>query len=347
MSTAASRRPLYRRHELNIRTQYAELKERAMHTARLLPGSPGVLAQRAGSGRAYWYRVFQEASGKQAEDYICRADERDRRQAVLDEIEESKWVQTQVRNLRKLSFQVADKSVARVLVELYNAQLLRAGLCVVGTLGYMAWLNELGVLVSTAQTQDLDFGTPLDLKLAASRSFLEIMQDTRLGFTAVPGLAPAEGSSSVKRPGPGGLRVDVLTTGQETGRSIELPTLQWSAQTVEHFDYLLGDVRDAAVMAGTHCIPVRIPAVDRFVWHKLFSSIVRRSFPEKALKDRTQALLLAAVLCEDDADQLLDSADTLPKRLRDVLVEKKEVLLTAARDHEPTVSVLQRVLGRS
>ena len=59
-----------------------------------------------------------------------------------------------VRDLRKLEFQVAEKTVARVLVELHNTGLIASGLVLVGTLGYMAWLNEFGAKAVTARTQD-------------------------------------------------------------------------------------------------------------------------------------------------------------------------------------------------
>jgi hypothetical protein len=47
-------------------------------------------------------------------------------------------VQEQVRALRWLGFQVADKDVARVLVELHNTRLFAAGLVVVGTLALLS-----------------------------------------------------------------------------------------------------------------------------------------------------------------------------------------------------------------
>lgn len=56
--------------------------------------------------------------------------------------------------MRKLGFQVADKDVARVLVELHNKGLFAGGLLIVGTLAYMAWLNELGASAISSRTQD-------------------------------------------------------------------------------------------------------------------------------------------------------------------------------------------------
>ena len=49
---------LFREHELAFRTQYAELKERTLAAGDLLPGTPGSLALRSGTGYPYWYRVL-------------------------------------------------------------------------------------------------------------------------------------------------------------------------------------------------------------------------------------------------------------------------------------------------
>lgn len=339
--------PPHRLHELAFRTQYAELKERARATNFLLPGTPGTLVKRSGTGRTYWYRAYQEASGKQAEDLICRDADEERYAQAADEVQFAKWMAIQVRNLRKLEFQVADKSVARVLVELHNAKLLDAGLCVVGTLGYMAWLNDLGVRAVTARTQDIDLAARQNLKLAAPTSFLEVLAGTKLGFHPIPGLSPAAKSTSVKLAGAEGLRVDVLTSGAQTGMSVVLPGLHWHAQTVEHYDYLLHDTREAAVLAGGHCIPVHLPAPERFVWHKLFSSIVRKNFPEKALKDRRQATVLAAVLTDQDEDALADSAVDLPSSMQKVLSSSRNRLSKSLDEHPPTQQAVNRALTRN
>lgn len=336
--------PLFRLHELAFRTQYAELKERARSTPQLLPGTPGTLVKRSATGRSYWYRAYQGPAGKQVEDLVCRDTDEVRYAQACDELEFAKWVTTQVRDLRKLEFQVADKAVAHVLVELHNAGLLAAGLCVVGTLGYMAWLNELGARVVTARTQDIDLAARQSLKLAAPKSFLEVLQGTKMGFHPVPGLSPHEPSSSVKLPGAQGLRVDVLTHGEDTGHSVAIAPLKWHAQTIAHYDYLLQAARDAAILAGGHCIPVRLPEPERFVWHKLFSSVARRAFPEKAAKDLRQGITLAAVLTEQDEEVLTDSATELPQAMKKVLLQHRAVILAASDGHQLTRQALERAL---
>jgi hypothetical protein len=342
-STAAF--PLFVRHELAFRTQYAELKERSRATVHLLPGTPGTLVLRSASGRPYWYRVYQTASGKQAEAFVGPEGDAARLEQARADVAFAQWARDQIRSLRKLDYQVADKAAAQVLVEFHNAGLLRAGLCVVGTLAYMAWLNELGARAVAARTQDIDLAAPATLELAVPSSLARVIDATRLGFHAVPELNPRTPPSSLKLPGAQGLRVDVLTHGKRTGDTVALPALQWHAQTVPHYDYLLHAAREAAVLAGGHCIPVRLPEPERFVWHKLYSSAARRNAPEKAAKDLRQAVTLASVLADDDADVLLDSFDDVPAPMKTTLARQRTKILASLPPGSAARALLEGVLG--
>lgn len=303
---------LFREHELAFRTQYAELKERVAASGKILPGTPGTLVRRTGTGYSYWYRVFYPAPGKQSEDLVCKDGDTDTLNAMRESIALSEWVSTQVANLRKLGFQTADKRVARVLVELHNRGAFEAGLVLVGTLGYMAWLNELGAIAVSARTLDIDLARRQQLKLATPLSFLKTMQATGLPFASIPAL-PAKGvSTSVKLPGELGLRVDVIAPHSTLGATVRVPELDWAAQGVPHYDYLLKEPEPGAMLAGGHCVPVRLPQAARLVWHKLYSSTNRRGFPEKAAKDRHQALVLAAVLSEVDPQALMRAFKAAP-----------------------------------
>ena len=111
---------LYRPQELAFRTQYAELKERAGSAGSLLYGTPGTLVKREGTGYAYWYRVYYPVPGRQAEQLVGRDGDVETLESVERQIEFAQWAAAQVRDLRKLQFQVADKGVAGVLVELHN-----------------------------------------------------------------------------------------------------------------------------------------------------------------------------------------------------------------------------------
>lgn len=312
--------PLYRPHELAFRTQYAELKERSRSMATLLPGSPGSLVRRAGTGRAYWYRVYQTAAGSQVEDLVCKDGDDEALSQAQAGLAFAQWAAAQVRNLRKLDFQVADKGVASVLASLHNSGLLAAaGLSVVGTLGYAAWLNELGAHAVSASTQDIDLAARQRLLLAAPLSFQDAVQATRLGFVPVPGLPAPAPSTSLIRQGRAGLRIDMLTHGKTLGAIVPVPALMWHAQTVPHYDYLLSQPRQAAILAGGQCIPVLLPQPVRFMWHKFYSSAARQSFPEKAAKDMLQAATLAAILVEQQDEDLRESLAELPAAMAAVL----------------------------
>ena len=335
---------LFREQELAFRTQYAELKERVAVAGPLLPGSPGALARRTGTGYAYWYRVFYSAPGKQSEALVCKDGDAGTLQAMREQIAFSEWVSTQVSNLRKLGFQVADKSVARVLVELHNRGTFEAGMVLVGTLGYMAWLNELGATAVSARTLDIDLARRRQLKLATPISFLTTMQATGLPFASVPGLPAKKLSTSIKLPGVQGLRVDVLAPGNTLGAVVRVPELDWAAQSIPYYDYLLKSPEPGAMLAGGHCIPVRLPQAARLVWHKLFSSTGRHGFPEKVAKDRRQALVLAAVLSEVDPQALKRAFKEAPRAMTNAIRPLQGRLVKDLDAHVSAQEVLQACL---
>jgi hypothetical protein len=128
-----------------------------------------------------------------------------------------------------------------------------------------------------------------------------------------------EPPTSLKLPGREGLRVDVLTHGKRLGASAPVASMMWHAQTVPHYDYLLDQPRQAAVLAGGHCIPVLLPQPERLLWHKLYASASRQSFPEKAEKDVLQAATLAAILTDQESEVLADSVADVPAAMRGAL----------------------------
>lgn len=347
MSRSMHARALYLRHELAFRTQYAELAERSRSEGSLLPGTPGNLSLRTGTGHGYWYRRYYAVAGQPSEDLVCKDGDAHAFETMRTRIEFAAWAERQVRALRQLGFQVADKDVGRVLVELSNQGLFDGGLVLVGTLAYMAWLNELGLRAVAARTQDVDLARRQALKVAAPLSFLQTMQGTRLEFVPVPGLAADAPSTSVKRRGKDSLRVDVLTPGPQLGRVVALPEMQWHAQTVPHFDYLLHEPRRAGVLAGGHCIPVDIPAPERLAWHKLYSSAHRRQDIAKAEKDLVQAATLLTALVEDDPPSLLESVRDVPAQVRNAARRRLPALRKLLAAHPQALEEVEASLAAS
>ena len=334
---------LFRPQELAFRTQYAELKERTHAAGPLLPGTPGTLVLREGTGYPYWYRVSYPVPGRAREEFVCKDGDEDALNVMRERIAHHEWVVRQVSSLRKLGFQVADKQVARVVVELHNQGAFAAGLVLVGTLAYCAWLNELGGIAVAARTQDVDLARGERLRLAAPLPFLATMQSTGLSFAAVPGMPSRTPSTSIKLPGAQGLRVDMLAPGEMVGAAVEVPELDWCAQAVPHYDYLLDDVEDGALLAGGHCIPVRLPNAARFVWHKAYSSLQRHGFPEKAAKDRQQALVLGAMISEAEEHELVVAWEEAPAAMTEIIRPGLQHMMEAAGAHPEFVSLLERL----
>lgn len=333
--------PLYRRLELNFHTQYAEVKERVRTELELLPGTPGTLTLRTIAGRGYWYRRYKAVAGKEVEDFACRQDDEVARQAMRERIEAAVWMQSQVRQLRTLGMQAVDKDAARLLVELHNRQLFAGGLALVGTLAFMSLLNDLGAIANAAKTQDIDLARRQALKLAAPVSFLETVQATLLEFFPVPGLSRGAPSTSVKRRGAEGLRVDVLVPGAELGGVVPVPELAWHAQTVPYFDYLLQSPRAGAVLAGGHCIPASLPDPARFVWHKLYSSAKRLSDTAKARKDVQQAAVLAAVLADLEDGALEEAAAVAPREVLEAAKTRLPALRELLAAHPAAIDAIE------
>ncbi len=332
MGILATANPLYRLHELAIRTLYSEVKERANVVGDLLPGTPGTLVKRAGTGHEYWYRSYYPLPKKRSEEFVGPVSNEAAYEAMQNRIAHSEWTAKQVSALSKLGYQVADKGVASVLVELHNRKIFEAGLVVVGTLAYMSWLNEYGAMATAARTQDIDLARRQKLKLAATIPFLSSMQATQLPFTRVPGMPSHKPSTSVKLPGAEGLRVDILAPGPVLGEIVAVPELDWHAQAIPFYDYLLEGSRPAAMLAGGHCIPIMLPEVTRMIWHKLYSSTDRVKEPTKAEKDLVQAVTLAAILVEQDSVSLRETFSRAPRVLRTAAISRLtriETLLAA------------------
>ncbi len=275
-----------------------------------------------GTGHAYWYRSYYPLPKKRSEEFVGPVNNAAAYQAMRSRIEYSDWTAKQVSALRTLGYQVADKGVASVLVELHNRKIFEAGLIVVGTLAYMSWLNEYGARAIAARTQDIDLARRQTLKLATTVSFLSSVQATQLPFVSIPGLPSRRRSTSVKLPGAEGLRVDLLAPGPTLGEIVAVPRLQWHAQCVPFYGYLLEGSRAAAMLAGGHCIPILLPDVRRMIWHKLYASTQRVNDPTKADKDLLQAVTLAAILVEQDGVSLQESFRNAPRELREAALSR-------------------------
>jgi len=139
--------------------------------------------------------------------------------------------------------------------------------------------------------------------------------------------------------------VDLLADGPEVGAVLPVPEFNWHAQTIPHFSYLLQDAQAAVMLAGGHAVPVNLPAPERFVWHKLYSSTARVAFRDKASKDLLQAATMAAVLVEQDDAPLGEALRGAPAELFEAARARLPALHELLEPHPQTLAAIKNALG--
>lgn len=149
----------------------------------------------------------------------------------------------------------------------------------------------------------------------------------------------------MKLPGTHGLRVGVPAPGEPLGAAILVPELDWVAQSVPYYGYMLEAPEPAAVLAGGHCVPVRLPRPGRLVWQNLYSSTQRKGFPEKAAKGRSQSLTLAAMLTDEEPGALEAAFADAPPRMITPIRPLAESLVRSAAAHRTLCDTLRACLA--
>lgn len=307
---------LYRLQEAAIRSLYTEVKERALSVAELLPGTPGSLVKRSGTGHEYWYRSYYPAPRKRSEHFVSTISNSAAYQTMQSRIEHSDWTSKQVAALSKLGYLVADKRIAAVLVEMHNRGLFRAGMVVCGNLAYASWFNEYGAVAAPAiKPQDhLELSRREPLKLPTVSPLASILQATQLPFAEIPAASRKKPPTSATVGG--GLTVTLLAPGAIAGEVIAVPELDWHAQTAPFYGYLLEASRNAVILAGGHCVPVMLPEASRIIWYSLYLSTRRGKDAGAAEGDLVTAATLAAILIEQRGLVLRESYRGAPRELR-------------------------------
>jgi hypothetical protein len=308
--------PLFARHDPASHARYQALKQLARSQRRVLPGAPGTLKRRERRGTEYWVREFNRADGRKADEHVgtVAAVAAAELEALRAGIELARALVAGSSALRLFGYQRVERKPAAVLGALFNHGLFRAGLILVGSHAYGSLVNELGIAAPAYATQDIDLarGRPLELALPGDVAFESILADSGLAFVAVPGMPSRRPSASFKLPGADALSVDLLVPGVSLGRIVPLAELQTHAQEIPLLDFLVAEPIDAIALAPNHVVPVKLPAPERFVVHKLLSSQSRRTDRDKVRKDLEQAAVLAAALEEDRPGIVRDAFKALP-----------------------------------
>lgn len=112
------------------------------------------------------------------------------------------------------------------------------------------------------------------------------------------------------------LATEVLVPVRETGRAALVKELGAHAQSIPLLDYLIDDPIDGVILSPNQVIPVKLPAPERFVLHKLYASQSRRADRGKSRKDLEQAAVLTAALEEEAPGSLPGAFKSFPQKGR-------------------------------
>src|SRR5690606_25191278 len=104
---------------------------------------------------------------------------------------------------------------------------------------------------------------------------------------------------------------------QET--EVRIRALGCTAEAVPWLDYVLDDPEPAAILAGGHCIPIKVPRAARFVWHALFLNAYRGGHQNAAFSGLRDATMLAAAVFQDDPESLAQAWQDAPRAMRGAL----------------------------
>jgi hypothetical protein len=291
---------LYRKQDPAGSTKYQDLKQLAQTQTRVLAGTPGTLKQRTQSGRQYWVREYIRVDGKKTDEYIGAVDsvDQDRIARWESEIAIAKSLASGSASLRLFGYQRIERKPAAVLEVFFNRGLIQGGLTLVGSHAYGALLNELGVIAPGYATHDIDVARAQAMAIALGRdvSFGNLLNESGLTFVPVPGMPSRRPSASFKLPGAELLAVDLLVPGRKLGELVPVKELSTYAQAIPLLDFLVHEPVDSVALSPNQVIPVKVPAPERFVIHKLFSSQSRKADRSKVAKDLDQAAVLTAAL---------------------------------------------------
>ena len=308
---------LFSSHPPAMQVMFSDLKRQAGEQTSVLTGTPGSLSRREVNGRWFWYRQYYDAEDRKAADYVGAADDEiePRIAALRARIATANELLASARLLARAGYVRVDARTDAILAALSNHALFRAGGMLVGSHAYGALLNDVGARAAGFATEDVDIARDRALDLGDSKTFAEMLTDSRVTLHPVPSLDRAVPSSSFK--GPNRLRVDLLVpTRGDAVKVLEVTDLKAHATALPYFAYLLADPLDTVVLGRSAVIAVKVPRPERLAWHKMLVSELRHRENDKRQKDIDQAAVLVAILAEREPGALEEASRELPSGAR-------------------------------
>ena len=292
----------------SLTVQYSELMQNCVQP--LSDGSNLSFKSKLINDRRYWY-LYISVGTTRREHYLGEES-----QELLDRIDDEKALWESNDNDRQLRQRLVNMLIGggmvalsrdegKILALLERNGVFLAGAALVGTIGFKAFANMLGVSWSSdIGTQDVDIAADNHYNLALPRSktavnLRQLILDSGMGYLEVPALNRKQPSTSYKIRNKD-FRIDVLAPmrGRETRRPIHLTDFDTYATPLRHLDYLLEDIQPTILLYG-HGIMINVPAPGRFAIHKCVISQKRTAaFAAKARKDLNQAEQIFQALLE-------------------------------------------------
>lgn len=317
-------RPGWRRLSDTAASLYAETVEQLLteEAAGLDSRLRGSFKRRKLSGGEYWYYQYRDLDQRVRQIYcgpvgghrdrVAQAEARPADARGMDR-------ESQAGLLRAAGLPVVPAGAFRLLGALADAGLFKAGAVLVGTYGFMALDNQLGVAWTgrAATTQDIDIAHDRSVQVAVPEGRLDlpgVLDGLEMGYHPVPKLDPRQPSTSFMFRNQQ-LRLDLLTSphGRRTA-PIEITALGAAAQPLKFLDFLLEGAQPA-VLVGARVLRVSVPDPARFAVHKLLVSGERPSTEAaKAHKDIDQATQLLQVLREERPGDLAPAWEAAASR---------------------------------
>ncbi|MGQ0511763.1 MAG: GSU2403 family nucleotidyltransferase fold protein [Betaproteobacteria bacterium] len=308
---------------LAAQTAYAELAERtrAFELDNALAGLSGSFHTLKRKGRAYWYFSYREAGAARSRVLYVGPDNESVR-ALVERFKGSRArgaLAPQALAAINLGCAPMAPKHFRIVKQLAEHGLFRAGAILAGTHAFIAYGNLLGVRWTDASaTLDVDVAhagrnvsvaLPADLKVDVHGA----LQSLEMGLLPITELSGRIGTQ-YRNPSDAELRVDFLTSRTRSGKPVAMPELNVVLEPLKFMEFSLEGTTQGCAFGRTGACTVNLPAPERYAVHKLLV------FGERPLRQRTKAtkdLLQAAALATWFADS--GQARTFNAAWRDLL----------------------------
>jgi hypothetical protein len=298
------------------------VERHALSQSDVFVGTVGSVIERTNaSGFRFYAHQFYDVDGKQRERYLAgpvgAPDADAAAERLRKAISDTKDLIPSLRLLIREEFQSVDTKSYATVAALHNHGLFAAGAMLVGSHAYGVILNRMGVRTGEYATQDIYVARreALAFDKMPEQSFVEMLRDSGIDFTEVPGLDRKRPSTSFKESGRSRFHVDLLAPSHdESFPVVPVPELKAHAVGLPYLGYLLAESQMGSVIAREGCCAVRVPLPEHFAVHKLVISRLRTGRAAKIATDIVQASVLCAALAQMHPGALEEASAKLPKK---------------------------------